>query len=418
MAPDRNSYEILAPAGSREALAAACQAGADAVYFGVGTFSMRARSSSPFRLEDLPETAAMCRDRGVRTYLTVNTIVYDEETDLLRRVLDAAAAAGVDAVIAQDIAVVMACADLGLPVHLSTQMNISNIRALEFYARWADAAVLARELSLEQVARIRRAILERQIRGPSGELIRLEMFCHGAMCMAVSGKCWMSLHTRSRSASRGECTQPCRRPYDVLRDEGRGVELVREGHRILSPRDLKTIGFMDRMVAAGVQIFKIEGRARSPEYVHTVTACYREALERVLSGTWDESCRTAWDERLASVFNRGFWDGYYLGEETMKLAGGDGSRATKTKVWLGTCTNYFSRAGVGQFTLQAHEVSPGDELVVIGPTTGVVEFRVETLHHRGREVPSLAAPAEDLTLAVPEKVRPNDRLYRLEPAGG
>ena len=345
------AMEIMAPAGSRESLAAALEAGADSIYFGIEALNMRAHSASKFTLADLREIASQCAARGVKSYLTVNTIIYDEDLELMQTICDAAHEAGISAIIAADVAVLDYCREIGQEVHLSTQLNISNTRALRFYARYADVVVLARELNMEQVAHIRQFIDKEGITGPSGQPLRIEMFCHGALCMAVSGKCYLSLDNLGRSANRGQCMQVCRRSYTV-RDRETGVELDVDNKYIMSPKDLKTIGFIDKMVRAGVRVFKIEGRARSAEYVYTVVQCYREALQAVADGTFSPEKVEQWDARLATVFNRGFWDGYYLGQQMGEWSAKYGSSATEKKVYVGKGVKYFSRLGVGEFYIE------------------------------------------------------------------
>ena len=411
----RGDFELMAPAGSWEALSAACSAGADSVYFGAGVLNMRTHSGGRFTPGDVGEVCHRCHDAGVRAYLTLNSVMFDEDRELLRKTLDQAAADGIDAVIACDPDVLVYARERAVPVHLSTQLNISNLAALRFYAPYADVAVLARELNLAQVREICQGIEREDIRGVSGRPIRIEMFCHGALCMAVSGKCYMSLATRGRSANRGECLQTCRREY-VFRDVDRNIEIALDNGYFMSPKDLKTIGFLDRMVESGVRVFKIEGRARGPEYVRTVVECYDQALKVIASGEWSDECRTRWDERLATVFNRGFWDGYYLGAEMAELCGAYGSKATERKVYVGECANYFAKAGVGQFALKAGALKLGDKLLVTGPTTGAAYFTADRIvADDGRDVQS-AKKGDKITLPVPEKVREHDKLYRLEPA--
>lgn len=411
----RNDFEIMAPVGSRESLAAAFQAGADSVYFGVESLNMRAHSASRFRLEDLREIAALCAERGVKSYLTVNTIIYDEDLAQMRAIVDAAREAGISAVIASDVAVLAYCRTVGQEVHLSTQLNISNVEALRFYAAFADVVVLARELNLDQVAAIHRAAVAEGLCGPSGRPVRIEMFCHGALCMAVSGKCYLSLNNLGHSANRGECMQVCRRSYTV-RDRETGVELDVDNKYIMSPKDLKTIRFIDRMMEAGVRVFKIEGRARGPEYVRTVTECYREAVEAVLDGSFghDQARLDRWDERLATVFNRGFWDGYYLGQRLGEWSEKYGSSATERKVYAGKGVKYFSRLGVGEFLIEAAEVSVGDKVLLTGPTTGALTFRVEEIRYELQTV-TTASKGWRVSIPVPDKMRPSDKLYLLRP---
>lgn len=405
------TYEIMAPAGSRESLAAALKAGADSVYFGIEALNMRAHSASRFTIADLHDIAATCARQGVKSYLTVNTIIYDDDLPLMRRICDAAREAGISAVIASDVAVLAYCREIGQEVHLSTQLNISNAEALKFYARYADVAVLARELILGQVAEIHRAIEAENICGPSGRPVRIEMFCHGALCMAVSGKCYLSLDNLGRSANRGECMQVCRRSYTV-RDRETGVELDVDNKYIMSPKDLKTIGFIDKMMAAGVRVFKIEGRARSAEYVYTVVSCYKEAVQAVLDGTFSEEKAAAWDERLKSVFNRGFWDGYYLGQRLGEWSEKYGSSATERKEYVGKGVKYFSRLGVGEFYIEAGEISVGDRLLVVGPTTGALYVTATEIHFDEGPV-ERAVKGQRVSIPVPEKVRPSDKLYKL-----
>ena len=408
----RSDFELMAPAGSRESLAAAIAGGADSVYFGVGRLNMRAHAAGNLMAEEVPEIMGIVHGAGKKGYLTVNTVIYDEEIGEMESLIDAAVTAGVDAVIASDMAVVLACGKRGMPVHLSTQLNISNAAALAFYAQWADVAVLARELTLTQTAAIAQAVQMQPITGPSGAPVRLEMFCHGALCMAVSGKCYMSLHTRGKSANRGECLQNCRRTYDLV-DRERGTQLRLENGYVMSPQDLKTIGFLDKMVASGVRVFKIEGRARGGDYVRTACECYDEALKAIADGTYTEASRTAWDDRLATVFNRGFWSGYYLGEETAKLVSSYGSCATEKKVFVGRCINFFAKKSIGQFELLAGSIRPGEKLLVTGPTTGAVYVTPALIMDDAGEVKE-AGKGVSVTFAVPETVRANDKLYRID----
>lgn len=407
----QTSYEIMAPAGSRESLAAALKAGADSVYFGIEALNMRAHSASRFTIDDLREIAAMCNERGVKSYLTVNTIIYDEDIELMRTICDAALEAGISAVIAADVAVLTYCREIGQEVHLSTQLNISNVEALRFYAQFADVVVLARELNLQQVARIHEFIETHNICGPSGQRIRIEMFCHGALCMAVSGKCYLSLDNLGRSANRGECMQVCRRSYTV-KDRETGVELDIDNKYIMSPKDLKTIGFVDQMVKAGVRVFKIEGRARSAEYVYTVVKCYKEAIEAAQNGTFSQDKVEEWNQRLSTVFNRGFWDGYYLGQKLGEWSERYGSNATEKKQYVGKGVKYFSRLGVGEFYIEAGEINVGDRLVVIGPTTGAMYITATEIHFDNGPV-QRAVKGQAVSIPVTEKIRPSDKLYKL-----
>lgn len=404
-----NTYEIMAPVGSREALAAALQAGADSIYFGIEALNMRAHSANHFTIRDLHEIAETCANHGVKSYLTVNTIIYDTDLELMQQICRAAKEASISAVIASDVAVLSYCQEIGQEVHLSTQLNISNVEALRFYARFADVAVLARELNLEQVAHIHRAIEEEQICGPSGKPIRLEMFCHGALCMAVSGKCYLSLQNLGRSANRGECMQVCRRSFTVT-DRETGMELDVDNKYIMSPKDLKTIGFMDKMVEAGVSVFKIEGRARAAEYVYTVVKCYKEALRAVLDGTFSPERVAEWDKQLATVFNRGFWDGYYLGQKMGEWSKVYGSQATERKQYIGKGQKYFSRLGVGEFLLEAGGFQVGDKLLIVGPTTGAHYVTATDIHGDHGPVQK-AEKGMRVSIPVPEKTRPSDKLY-------
>lgn len=401
----------MAPVGSRESLAAAIQAGADSVYFGIGQLNMRSHSANHFTIDDLKEIAATCHDHGMKSYLTVNTIIYGEDLDTMRQIIDAAHEANVSAVIASDVAVMTYCRQVGVEVHLSTQLNISNIEALKFYAQFADVVVLARELNMDQVAEIYRQIEEQQVRGPKGELVRIEMFCHGALCMAVSGKCYMSLQNTSRSANRGECMQLCRRSYTVT-DNETGCQLEIDNKYIMSPKDLKTIRFIDRMMKAGVRVFKIEGRARGPEYVYSVVQCYKEAIAAVLDGTFTDEKKDLWDDRLARVFNRGFWDGYYQGQTLGEWNKNYGSNATERKTYVGRGVKYFSKLGVAEFTCEAHEFSVGDRLLVTGPTTGVMYLTADEIRLELNPVQT-APKGTHVSIPVPAKIRPSDKLFLL-----
>lgn len=406
-----SDFEIMAPVGSRESLAAAMQAGADSVYFGIERLNMRAHSASAFTIDDLRDIAAACGSKGIKTYLTVNTIIYDEDIALMHEIVDAAKQAGITAVIASDVAVMTYCAQVGQEVHLSTQLNISNVEALRFYARFADVVVLARELNMEQVAKIHEAIIKDNICGPSGQPVRIEMFCHGALCMAISGKCYLSLANAGRSANRGECVQICRRSYTAT-DNETGNQIEIDNKYLMSPKDLKTVRFIDRMMLAGVRVFKIEGRARGPEYVYTVIRCYKEAIAAVIDGTFTEERKDEWDRRLATVFNRGFWDGYYQGQTLGEWNCSYGSNATEKKVYIGRGVKYFSKLGVAEFTVDAAEFRPGDKLLVTGPTTGVMYVTPNEVHGDNGAVP-VAQKGTRVSIAVPEKVRPSDKLFKL-----
>ncbi len=407
-----SEYEVMAPAGSPESLAAALRAGADSVYFGVEHLNMRARSASRFTVGDLRGIARECSLCGVRSYLTLNTIIYGDDLPLMRQILDAAVEAGISAVIASDIAVMAYCHRIGMEVHLSTQLNISNIEALRFYAQFADVAVLARELNMEQVEGIYRGICEEDIRGPGGERVRIEMFCHGALCMAVSGKCYLSLMNTGYSANRGECMQLCRRTYTVT-DKETGMRLDVDNECIMSPKDLKTIRFIDRMMVAGVRVFKIEGRARGAEYVDTVVRCYREAIDSVLAGDFTDERKAEWDARLGTVFNRGFWDGYYQGQPLGEWATKRGNVATETKVYCGKAVRFFGKIGVGEFRIEARELRLGDKILITGSTTGAVYATVGELRYDLRPV-DRAEKGWNVSLPLPAKVRRGDKLFVLE----
>lgn len=411
----RKDFEIMAPVGSRENLAAAINAGADSVYFGIGKLNMRSHSANPFNIDDLKDIAAICQQHGVKSYLTVNTIIYEEDIEVMHEIVDAAKCAGISAVIASDVAVMTYCRKVGQEVHLSTQLNISNIEALKFYAQFADVVVLARELNMWQVADIHKQIEEQHICGPSGQLVRIEMFCHGALCMAISGKCYLSLQNAGRSANRGECVQICRRGYEVT-DLETGDKLNIENKYIMSPKDLKTIRFIDIMMNAGVRVFKIEGRARGPEYVHTVVNCYNEAINKVLEGKgteeeWERCC-DKWDEQLSTVFNRGFWDGYYQGQKLGEWCEVYGSKATEKKVYVGKCIKYFSNIGVAEFLIENVDLHVGDKILVTGVTTGALIQTVDEIRFDLEPV-SVATRGQHVSFKTNEKVRPNDKLYLL-----
>ena len=408
---DIQEYEIMAPVGSRESLAAAIQAGAGSIYFGIGQLNMRSHSANHFTIEDLKEIAETCNERGIKTYLTVNTVIYGEDINAMREIIDAAKAANITAVIVSDVAVMVYCRQVGMEVHLSTQLNISNIEALKFYAQFADVAVLARELNMEQVAEIYRQIEEQDIRGPRGELVRIEMFCHGAFCMAISGKCYMSLHDSNRSANRGQCTQICRRSYTVT-DNETGNQLEIDNKYIMSPKDLKTIRFIDKMMKAGVRVFKIEGRARGPEYVYEVVTCYKEAIQSVLDGTYTEEKKDKWDERLSTVFNRGFWDGYYQGQRLGEWTKNYGNKATEKKVLVGKVMKYFSKLGVAEIAVEASEIEKDQNVLITGPTTGIMKFDASEIRYDLKPVEK-AEKGWRVSVPVPDKVRPNDKVYKL-----
>lgn len=405
----RKDFEIMAPVGSRESLAAAIDAGADAVYFGIEGLNMRSRSSANFTADDMADIASLCASRGVKTYLTVNTVIYDGDMETMRRIISRAKEAGISAIIASDMAAILYAREIGQEVHISTQVNVSNIEAVRFYAQFADVMVLARELNMEQVAEISRAIERDDIRGPRGERVRLEMFCHGALCMAVSGKCYMSLHEMNSSANRGACNQICRRAYTV-RDKETGEELEIDNQYIMSPKDLKTIHFLNKMVDAGVRVFKIEGRARGPEYVRETVECYSQALSAIVDGSYSEEKIAEWDDRLVKIFNRGYWNGYYMGERLGEWSAKYGSSATRVKSYAAKAMRWFSKIGVGEFLMEADELKTGDEVVITGPTTGALIFKVEELRFDLQPVESVKK-GQLFSMPVPAKVRPSDKLY-------
>lgn len=404
-------FEIMAPVGSRESLAAAIQGGADSIYFGIENLNMRARSSNSFTINDLKEIALICEEHHLKSYLTINTIIYDNDLSLMRTIVNAAKEAGISAVIAADVAVMAYACSIGQEVHLSTQLNISNVDALKFYAQFADVVVLARELNLKQVRTIYDRIKEDNICGPGGQELRIEMFCHGALCMAVSGKCYLSLHEMNHSANRGACMQICRRAYTV-KDKESEVELEVDNQYIMSPKDLKTIRFMDEMIEAGVRVFKIEGRARGPEYVRTVVECYKQAIEAYLNGTFSEEKVQAWDDRLKTVFNRGFWDGYYLGQKLGEWSKNYGSEATERKVYVGKAIKYFGNIHVAEFLVEASELKIGDKLLVTGPTTGALFSTLDEARVDLEPVESVRKGVH-FSMKFTEKIRPNDKLYKL-----
>ncbi len=407
----RKDYEIMAPAGSYESLMAAIQGGADSIYFGIEGLNMRSKSSNNFTIDDLHNIAKICRENNLKSYLTVNTIIYNNDMELMRKIVDAAKEANLSAIIAADVAVLMYARSIGVEVHLSTQLNITNTESLKFYAQFADVVVLARELNLEQVAAIHEDIVEQQIKGPGGNLIQIEMFAHGALCMAVSGKCYLSLHEKDLSANRGQCNQICRRSY-IVKDKTSDIELEIDNEYIMSPKDLKTIHFMNKMMDAGVRVFKIEGRARGPEYVRVVTTCYREAIESYCSDTFTQDKIDVWNEKLSTVFNRGFWDGYYLGQRLGEWTHRYGSGATKRKVYVGKAVKHFGNLGVTEFLVETQSVKPGDELLITGPTTGAVFITAEDIRVDFNSVEE-AVKGDHFSIKTNEKIRPNDQLYKM-----
>lgn len=399
----------MAPVGSWESLAAAQQAGADAIYFGIEGLNMRSKSSVNFTLDDLRTIAQWCRERDIKSYLTVNTIVYDEDIDYMHHIVDAARQANVSAIIASDMATILYARSIGVEVHISTQVNVSNSEAVRHYAQWADVMVMARELNLDQVGHITQVIERDHITGPHGQPVRIEMFCHGALCMAVSGKCYLSLHEAGASANRGACRQICRRGY-VVTDRETGDELAIDNQYIMSPKDLKTIHFLNKLLDAGVRVLKIEGRARGPEYVRTVVSCYDEAVNAIIDGTYDEARVAQWDVRLAQVFNRGFWDGYYLGQRLGEWSHKYGSSSTHVKEYCAKAIRYFSNLGVAEFVVESGELKVGDEIYIIGPTTGAIPMRVEEIRVDLKPVEK-TVKGEHFSIKTDQKIRPSDRLY-------
>ena len=409
----REEIEIMAPAGSWESLAAAIKTGANSVYFGIEKLNMRSKSSSNFSTDDLREIVRICNENKVKSYLTVNTILYDGDLTLMREIIDVAKESEVSAVICADVAALMYANSIGVEVHLSTQLNISNVESLKFYAQFADVVVLARELNIDQVSEIYEAIIRDNIRGKSGEFIRIEMFCHGALCMAVSGKCYLSLHEKNVSANRGACNQICRRGY-IVKDKDSEIELDIENEYIMSPKDLKTIGFVDEMLKAGVRVFKIEGRARGAEYVKAVVGCYNEAIDSVLNGTFSDTKVAEWDIRLSKVFNRGFWNGYYLGQRLGEWSRNYGSEATHKKIYVGKCTNFFQKLGVAEFLLEAQYLSVGDEILITGETTGAYEDTVKEMRVKLEPVDKVEKGIY-FSMKTNELIRRNDKLFKIVP---
>jgi putative protease len=405
----RSDFEIMAPVGSWESLTAAAQGGADAIYFGIEGLNMRSKSSVNFSLDDLNTIAAWCHERHMKSYLTVNTIIYDDDIDYMHKIVDAARQAGITAIIACDMATIVYARQVGVEVHISTQVNVSNSEAVRFYSQWADVMVLARELNLDQVKKIHDTIERDNVRGPHGEPVRIEMFCHGALCMAISGKCYMSLHQTGASANRGACRQMCRRSY-IVTDRDTGEELAIDNKYIMSPKDLKTIHFLNKMVDAGVRVFKIEGRARGPEYVRTVASCYNEALASIIDGTYSEAKIEDWNTRLARVFNRGFWNGYYLGQRLGEWSAKYGSSATRVKQYAAKGVRYFSRLGVAEFLMEAGELHVGDNVLIEGPTTGAVPLTLTEIRVDLKPVEH-TVKGEHFSIKTDVKVRPSDKLY-------
>ncbi len=408
---NREDLEIMAPAGSFESLAAAINAGANSVYFGIEQLNMRAKSSVNFSSDDLSKIVEICNENNVKSYLTINTVIYDYDINLMKQIVRKAKDAGISAIIASDQAVIHYAREEDVEVHISTQLNVSNIETLKFYAHFADVIVLARELSLKQIKHISETIQKEQIKGPSGNLVRLELFVHGALCMAVSGKCYLSLHEQNSSANRGACLQTCRKAYIVTEKES-GYELEVDNEYIMSPKDLSTIGFVDKILDAGLSVFKIEGRARPPEYVKTTVECYKEAIDAVYDNTYSKDKIEAWEQRLARVFNRGFWDGYYLGRKLGEWSKEYGSKASKRKMFIGKVNNYFSRIKVGEFLIQADELAVGEEILIIGPTTGVVQTTVSEIRFEEKPTEKVVK-GQVVSIPIDQKIRRSDKLYKL-----
>ena len=407
----RKDIELLAPAGSYESLMAAAQAGADSIYFGIEQLNMRSRSAANFNRKDLEKIINIAGENRLKTYLTLNTVVYNHELGLMREIIDLAKEKGVNAIIASDHSAIDYALKTGVEVHISTQLNVSNIDTFRFFSRFADVIVLARELDLNQVKEIYQAIEAEDIKGPSGQRVKIEMFIHGALCMAVSGKCYLSLHEHNHSANRGDCLQVCRRSY-IVTDKERGNELEIDNEFIMSPKDLCTIHFLDKILDAGVRVLKIEGRARPAEYVKTVTGCYNEAIDSIITGDYNPERIKHWENRLASVFNRGFWDGYYLGQRLGEWSAIYGSKATIIKEYTGKGTNYYSSLKVAEFLIESGELRPGDKILITGPTTGVVETTIKELHTNKGTV-EVARKGEKCSFPLETLVRRSDKLYRL-----
>ena len=406
----KKQIEIMAPAGSNESLMAAIQGRADSIYFGIEQLNMRAKAANNFTFDDLEKIAEICNSNNVRSYLTLNTIIYDHDLSLMKRIVDKAKAAGITAVIASDQAVINYASSIGFEVHISTQTNVTNLETIKFFSHFADVMVLARELSLMQVKSITDGIKKEKITGPSGNLVEIEIFAHGALCMAVSGKCYLSLHTNNSSANRGACVQNCRRTYEVKDEEGN--ELLIDNEYIMSPKDLCTIGFIDDIINAGVKVLKIEGRGRTPEYDKTVTECYREAADAYLDGTYSKEKIEEWNKKLATVYNRGFWDGYYLGQELGEWSEGHGSQATTRKKFLGQGVKYFPKINVAEFKIETHSLSVGDNVIITGPTTGVIEMVIKELRVDDKSVEKVEKGI-NFSTPIDQIIRPSDKLYKV-----
>ncbi|WP_053976460.1 peptidase U32 family protein [Mangrovimonas xylaniphaga] len=403
--------ELMAPAGNFESLQAALDNGADSVYFGVEQLNMRARASINFTLDDLPEISRRCQEKGVRTYLTLNTIIYDHDLSIVKTLVKRAKEADITAVIAMDQAVIMVARELGMEVHISTQINITNIETVKFYAMFADTMVMSRELSLRQVKKISEQIEKEQIKGPSGKLVEIEIFGHGALCMAVSGKCYMSLHSHNSSANRGACKQNCRKKYTVV-DQETGFEMELDNEYIMSPKDLCTIDFLEEVIDAGITVLKIEGRGRAPEYVANVIKCYREAIDSIENGTYSKEKVIGWMQELEKVYNRGFWSGYYLGQKLGEWSKGSGSHATQKKVYIGKGVHYYPKSSIGEFKIEAYDLSLGDTILITGPTTGAKEMTVDTMLVNDEQLEK-GIKGDSVTFPIPFRVRPSDKLYKI-----
>jgi len=405
------TIEIMAPAGSWQSLQAAIQGGANSVYFGIEQLNMRARSSNNFTLKDLVEIAELCNKKNIKTYITLNTIIYDHDLILMKKIVDTAKQANITAIIASDQAVISYAASVNMEVHISTQTNVTNLETIRFFSHFADVVILSRELSLLQVKEITKEIEKQQIKGPSGNLIKIEIFVHGALCMAVSGKCYMSLHTTNSSANRGACIQNCRKTYTVT-DKEDGHQFDIDNEYIMSPKDLCTIGFLDQVLDSGSSILKIEGRGRSPEYVKTTTQCYREAADAYLEGTYNKEKIKGWMSRLTTVYNRGFWDGYYLGQKIGEWTGAHGSKATKKKIYLGKAKKYFTKIQVAEFDLEAQHLKEGDNILIAGKTTGIIETIVAEIRINDKQVQGVKK-GDNFSIKLNHKVRPSDKLYKV-----
>jgi len=403
--------EIMAPVGSYASLHAAIQGGADSVYFGIGKLNMRSNSSQNFTLDDLEEISHICHKNNIRTYITLNTVIYDHELEEMKKIVDAATVNGINAIIASDMSVILYARSRGVAVHMSTQTNITNLEAVKYYAQFADVMVTARELQLEQVKAITLAIREQDIKGPSGDLVQIEIFAHGALCMAVSGKCYLSLDNLNSSANRGSCLQPCRRKYTV-KDKESDLELEIDGEYIMSPKDLNTVSFLDKILDAGVRVLKLEGRGRSPEYVKTVAAVYREAVDAWFDGDYTQERIDQWNKRLATVYNRGFWDGYYLGRRLGEWTESYGNQATQRKIYIGKVTNYFSKIGVAELKIESHDLAVDEEIKIIGPTTGVYEDKVQEIRLEYDPVEK-TEKGDVCSIPVRELVRRGDKVYKV-----